>query len=170
MGADLRGGEEAERRREASRRWYSQHYEECNRKRREVYSADESVRVRQQKRDVRYRKLRQRRGVSTQPRVHNGVEVLTISQVAAMAGRTRYAIEYWEGTGYLPAPTITSQSGRRLYTMRQAELVAEMSRALQQLSPAERVGPGGVRGADGSRIVARIVGKVRRGWGSGKRK
>jgi len=117
----------------AYRKWYEDHAEEFNKKRRQRYKEDKAYREDQKDCARVYRE----KGPTMIDRVgqqrvrfvdREAVTVYTMSVVAKMVGRTGQAIRNWESRGYIPKPTFIGK--QRVYTKNQIDLIKQVSEVL----------------------------------------
>ena len=114
-------------RRDYYSKWYGEHKEERNERRRARYAADVDVRTRERERVRKYRAnqtnpdevgciFRERDGVR--------IEVFRVGDVAQQIGAHASVIRRYEKAGLIPKPTFPGE--HRLYTKGQVELISEI--------------------------------------------
>ena len=94
------------------KRWYDKNKAKVNKRRKEAYNSDPSIRAAAVERAREYRASHPApsRAGESRMKSSNGVlvESFRISQVAEAIGRSVQTIRLWEAKGLIPTPTIKS--------------------------------------------------------------
>lgn len=119
----------------AFQKWYAEHKEEFNRKRKERYKSDKKYRKAIIQRQEIYRENNPRESVQELKHYRNvngsREEVFRLGAVSQMVGRSEQMIRKWEKDGKIPRPTVPG--AHRYYTMSQVKLLIEFAELMDQV-------------------------------------